>query len=110
MLLDDCFAITIKRMLMFLALNLFPFAFVLCLIPFACALFCFEIFLYFYILQESEMRLVWNLCKKFSFVSVFQALIRDKLFGSVFFLEPAIYEYSFLLEFHVIAFRYLKET
>ena len=45
-----------------------------------------------------------------SFVSVFQALILNKFFGSVFFLEPAIYEHSFLLESHVIAFRYLKET
>ena len=56
------------------------------------------------------MQLVWNLCKKFSTVPGFQALILYKFLGSVFFLEPAIYENSYFQESHVIAFRNLKET
>jgi len=79
------------------------------LLPFAYALFCFEITLYLSILQESEMQLVWNLCKKFPFVFRFSSLDLIMLFVSVFFHEPASYEHSFW-ESHVIAFRILKET
>ena len=73
-------------------------------LPFAYALFCFETILYFLSYKNLKCNR-FRTCEEVSFVSVFQALILNKFFGSVFFLEPAIYEYSFLSESHVIAFR-----
>ena len=96
MLLDYCFAILLKRMLMLLAETKLPFAFVLLLFyHLLVLLFCFEIFLVHLFLQESEIQLVGTCVRRFPVVSGFQALILCKLFVSVFFPEPANYEYSF---------------